>query len=181
MVETKLIAVPDTAQLNDDSQQILSQVKAKLGVVPNLFATIGYSSSTLSSFFNFKDTAGIGSFTDAEVEVIKLAVSQANNCSYCLAAHTLIAKSVGFTEEETLQIRSLTISNPKQKAIAEFAFEIAKKAGHASDELVQSFLDAGHDEKALIDLIAIVTVISFTNYVHGVTKVPVDFPEVSNI
>jgi len=40
------------------------------------------------------------------------------------------------------------------------------------------FLTEGFDESGLIDLIAVVTAVTFTNYVHGSTKVLVDFPAV---
>ena len=45
------------------------------------------------------------SFTAKEREAINLIVSQVNQCDYCFAAHTTIAKMRGFTEEDTLEIR----------------------------------------------------------------------------
>ena len=35
---------------------------------------------------------------------------------------------------------------------------------------------AGFDNRALIDLVGVVTEISFTNYTHNLTQIPVDFP-----
>jgi AhpD family alkylhydroperoxidase len=45
------------------------------------------------------------SFTAKEREAINLIVSQVNECDYCLAAHTSLAKMRGFTEEQTIDIR----------------------------------------------------------------------------
>ena len=41
------------------------------------------------------------------MQAINLAVSQANECNYCLAAHTALGKMAGFSEEETLDLRTV--------------------------------------------------------------------------
>jgi AhpD family alkylhydroperoxidase len=56
---------------------------------------------------NVGDRSGTfdSSFTAKEREAINLIVSQVNECDYCLAAHTSLAKMRGFTEEQTIDIR----------------------------------------------------------------------------
>ena len=41
---------------------------------------------------------------------------------------------------------------------------------------LEAFLAAGYDQGNLMDVILGVIEISFTNYVHNITKVPIDFP-----
>lgn len=177
----KTIQVPTREKVDSTSQVIFDQLQKKLGMVPNLHATIGYSSNALSSFLGFAENAGKGTFNNKEIEAIKLAVSQANNCIYCKSAHTAIAKMSGFSEEETIQLRNLTIEDAKLNAIATLAFEIADKAGHVSSEAKENFFAQGFDEKGIIDLVAVVTAVTFTNYAFGVTQVPVDFPSVQEV
>jgi len=147
-------------------------------MVPNLYATIGYSSNALSSFLAFSGNAGKGTFNNKELEAIKLAVSEVNGCAYCKAAHTAIAKMNGFTDQETVELRKATISDDKLRALTILAQETAQNGGHASEDAKERFFAQGYDEKALIDFAAVVTEITFTNYVHGLTKVEVDFPAV---
>lgn len=173
----KDIKVPVKEQVDATSQKVFDQLKSKLGMVPNLYAAIGYSSNALTSFLTFSEAASKGSFNNKEIEAIKLAVSEANACDYCKAAHTAIAKMNGFTEEETLQLRNLTIEDAKLNALTRLSFDIAKHAGHVSDESKAAFFAQGYDEKALIDLVAVVISVTFTNYVFGVTQVPIDFPK----
>ena len=173
----KTIAVPTREQVDAKSQQIFDQLKGQLGMVPNLYATIGYSSDTLENFLNFSGKAGKGSFSNKEIEAIKLAVSQVNGCDYCLAAHTAIGKMNGFTEDETLQLRDASITYPKLKVLTSLAKEVAETKGKANQELVENFFSAGYDEKALIDFISVVMEVTFTNYTHNLTKIPVDFPK----
>ena len=103
------ILVPTKDQVNAESQTIFNQLESQLGFVPNMYATIGYSSNALSNILSFSGEAGKGTFSKREIEAIKLAV---------------------------------------------------------------------FDEKALIDFVAVITAVTFTNYVHGLTQIPVDFPEV---
>lgn len=170
------IQVPTREQVDAKSQAIFDNLKKQLGTVPNLYATIGYSSATLENFLNFSGKAGKGSFSAKEIEAIKLAVSEVNACQYCLAAHTALGKMAGFTEAETLDLRAGTIADDRLRAITRLAADIARNRGKAGAEPKAAFFAQGFDEKALIDLIAAVTAITFTNYVHGATEVPVDFP-----
>lgn len=171
------IQVPNEAQVDQKSQTIFGQLKKQLGSVPNLYATIGYSSNTLEQFLNFSGPAGKQTFSNSEIEAIKLAVSEVNECAYCLAAHTALGKMNGFSEEETIELRTGTVANPRLKAITQLAGSIAQNRGHAKPKYVEQFFTAGFNEGGLIDLIAVVTAVTFTNYVHGSTKVPVDFPQ----
>ena len=41
---------------------------------------------------------------------------------------------------------------------------------------LENFFNAGYDEKAFIELIALVALRSFTNYVFANTQIPIDFP-----
>lgn len=174
------ITVPTKKDVNEKSQEIFNQLESQLGMVPNLYATIGYSSNALENFLTFSGNAGKGTFSNKEIEAIKLAVSQANNCTYCKSAHTAIAKSNGFTDEQTVQLRNATIEDPKLKVLTTMAKQVAEKAGHIDAEVRESFFDQGYDAKALMDFLAVVTAITYTNYAYGLTKVDVDFPLVDN-
>ena len=174
---SNLIQVPTRDQVDAKAQGIFDNLKKQLGTVPNLYAAIGYSGDALANFLTFSSTAGGNSFTQKEKEAIDLAVSEVNGCTYCLAAHTALGKMAGFTEDETIALRAGTIGDARLKAITALAAGIAKNRGKVKDELVQAFFAEGFDEKALIDLLAAVTAITFTNFAHGLTKVPVDFPK----
>lgn len=177
----KTINVPTVNQLDEKAQSILNNVKSQLGMIPNLYATIAYSSDTLENYLNFSSKAGKESFSAKEMEAIKLAVSEINGCEYCLAAHTAIAKMNGFTEEETIQLREGSIADSKLKALSRLAADVATNRGRASESNLEDFYAAGYDEKALIDFLAVVMEISFTNYTHNLTKVPVDFPKAKEL
>ena len=175
------IKVPVKNEVDTKAQGIFDQLEKKLGKVPNLYATIGYSSNALENFLNFSGKAGAGTFSAREIEAIKLAVSEVNNCEYCLAAHTTLAKMQGFTEDETHDLRSATPEDERLRVLTSLARAVAVNRGKPGQETVDAFFQAGFDEKELIELIAVVTAITFTNYVHGTTRVPVDFPKAKRL
>ena len=172
----KTIQVPARDQVSAGSQVIFDQFQKRLGKVPNLYATMGYSENALKGFVDFDAAFSHGAFRPKEREAIALVVSEVNGCAYCLAGHTLAAIKNGFTKEETLDLRRGQVSDPKLNAIIQLAKSIAENKGHADPVVLENFFAAGHDEAALMELIGLVTVRIFTNYVFAATDIPVDYP-----
>jgi len=178
----KTITVPSKEHLSVESQTILESIEKKMGKIPNLYTTIGYSSSALKAMLETEAALSHdSSFTAKEREAINLIVSQVNNCDYCLAAHTTIAKMRGFTEEETIAIRKTEFADSKLNSAVKLAKSIAENKGAAEDSALQNFFEAGYDEKALIELTALIALRSFTNYVFVNTQIAIDFPLVQAI
>ena len=172
----KTIKVPGRDQVSAESQSIFDEIKKKVGKVPNLYATIGYSSHALKGYLAFDDELSHGLFTPKEKEAIFLVVSEINKCNYCLASHTVSSKMLGTSAEEILNNRSGTSSDTRTNIIVQIAQSIAKNNGDAEETLVENFFAAGFDESALIELIGLITVRIFTNYVYAITQIPIDFP-----
>lgn len=177
----KIITVPTIDQVDNDSKQIFESIKKQIGMLPNVYAVTGYSSESLALHMHMTNKVGKGSFSNKELEAIKLAVSQVNECHYCLSAHTAIAKMNGFTDEDALSFRLLTSRDSKLNILTKLAASIITNRGRADKELTEAFFDIGYTEKALVDLILVITDITFTNYLNEIAKVPIDFPEVELI
>ncbi|QHT72233.1 carboxymuconolactone decarboxylase family protein [Rhodocytophaga rosea] len=172
----KTIQVPTREQVNEEAQALFDQLQKRLGKVPNLYATIGYSAHALQAFLQFETSLNQGAFTGKEREAVALVVSQVNGCNYCLAAQTMAAVKRGLTQEETLLIRSGRASDQKMNTIVQLAKSIAENKGKSAQNLLAQFFEAGYSEAALIELTGLVTVRIFTNYVYALTAIPVDFP-----
>ncbi|SDL93561.1 uncharacterized peroxidase-related enzyme [Catalinimonas alkaloidigena] len=171
-------AVPTLQQVSSDAKTLLEQVQKRIGMLPNLYATIGYSAGALKGMLDFENALAHGShFTAKEREAINLVVSQVNDCAYCLAAHTALAKAKGFTEDETLAIRKAAIADPKLNTIVRLAQSVAANKGKADPQLLDAFEKAGFHEGALMELLGWISLRTFTNYVYANTGIPIDFPE----
>ncbi|MEM1096879.1 MAG: carboxymuconolactone decarboxylase family protein [Bacteroidota bacterium] len=168
--------VPTRETAPEAARPIFDALKQQVGMVPNLYATAGYSPATLKASLDFSHAVEGNAFRQREVQAINLVVSQVNDCSYCLAAHTTLAKMNGFSEADTFDLRTATYDDAKLGPVLRLAKELTEGRGRASDAAVQAFFNADYDNAALIELIALVSMKTFWNYVHNTTDVPVDFP-----
>ena len=172
----KKLSILTKEQASEQSRQIFEGIEKSVGMLPNIYAVIGNSANVLSAFLAFSDAQKNGSFNTREREAIALAVSEENGCNYCRSAHTAIARMYGFSEEETLDLRAGTIHNKKLNVVINLAKSLVENRGNADENLVQKFYEAGYDEKALVDLVALVIEKSFTNYIGRLAKPAIDFP-----
>ncbi len=168
--------VPTREDVSTNNQAIFDNLKKGLGFVPNLFATFAHSDTALENYLNFSNAKT--SLSAKEREVVNLAVSQVNNCIYCLSAHTAIGKMNGFTDEQILELRGGYSSvNNKLDALAKLAKNITENRGRTEANVIENFFNAGYTKANLIDTISLVGDKTISNYVHSTTQVAVDFPE----
>jgi len=168
-------AVPTRSQVSEANQAIFDTLEESLGFVPNLYATFAHSDTALKDYLALQNRKT--SLKAREKEVINLAVSQVNNCEYCLAAHTTIGKMNGFTEEQILELREGTASfDSKLDALAKFSKATAIQQGRPSPELVSNLLSAGYDKGNLVDIVVVIGDKIISNYLNNITAIPVDFP-----
>lgn len=167
--------VPTRDQVSPANQALFDTLEKGLGMVPNLYATLAHSETALGTYLALQNAKS--SLDGKAREVVNLVVSQVNGCEYCLAAHTVIGGMVGFTPEQIIEIRRGHAGwDAKLDALARLVKNIASERGHADPALVQAFFDAGWTPAHLVDAIVVIGDKTVTNYLHGATKVPVDFP-----
>lgn len=173
----KTLKVLTPGQVDDSTKEIFQMIKQKLGMLPNIYAAMGNSPQMLKGFLAFEDALKKGSFSAKEYEAIALAVSEANYCEYCLAAHSAIGKMLGYSESEVIDIRRGTSSDRRLKALTILAKELTVKRGKASPDSIDSFLSTGYDHKAFTELIGLVAIRSITNYIFSNGEFDIDFPK----
>ncbi|BDW92240.1 carboxymuconolactone decarboxylase family protein [Muricauda ruestringensis] len=170
------INVPKREEVSTANQAIFDNLEKAVGFVPNLFATYAHSENALGNYLALSNAKT--SLKAKEKEVVNLAVSQVNNCIYCLSAHTAIGKMNGFTDEQILELRAGKASfDEKLDALARLAKNITENRGATDAQVVDNFFAAGWTKENLIDTIVLVGDKTISNYIHSTTKVPVDFPE----
>jgi AhpD family alkylhydroperoxidase len=170
------ITVPSREQVSAESQVLFDVLQKRVGKVPNLYATMGYSPFALKGFLDFEETLSKGAFHAKEREAIALIVSEVNGCEYCLAAHTMLALKRGYSKAETLDIRKGEVSDPKLSAIILLAKAIVETKGYPANDFLVAFYSVGFNEAALMELVGLITVRIYTNYVFALTGIPLDFP-----
>lgn len=169
------INVPTREEVSPANQANFDGLEKRFGTVPNLFATLAHSETALGTYLALDGAKS--SITGKARELVNLVVSQVNECEYCLAAHTMVGKMIGFSEAQVMEIRHGRASfDPKLDALARLTKDIAQSRGHTDQALVEAFFAAGWTKENLVDTIVAIADKIVTNYLHSTTKVPVDFP-----
>lgn len=167
--------IPAAATVSPANQALFDKLKAGLGMVPNLYATLAHSDHALATYLTLQNARS--SLNVKEREVINLVVSQVNECAYCLAAHTAIGAMVGFTPAQIIGIRKGGASfDAKLDALAKLVKSAAENRGHADPALIEAFFAAGYNEGNLVDTVMVIGDKIITNYLHALTQVAIDFP-----
>ena len=156
----------------------LSQVKASLGMVPNLFATLAHAPVTLEGYLSLSKTLSHGRLSARQREILALTVGQENECQYCLSAHTTLARAAGVSEADALKARAGDGEDPFEHALASFAKKIVHQRGHVSDEDMKSARKAGIDDGLMMEVVAQVAANTWTNYANELAGTEIDFPVV---
>ena len=171
----KNFQVPTREQVSPTNQAIFDNLQKGLGFVPNLYATFAYSDTALGDYVAFQNRKS--SLRGKEREIINLVVSQVNECLYCLSAHTALGKMNGFTDEQILEIRGGSASfDAKFDALAKFVKDITINRGKPATEVVENLYAAGYNDANLVDILIVIGDKIISNFFHGTTQIPIDFP-----
>ncbi|ADB14970.1 uncharacterized peroxidase-related enzyme [Pirellula staleyi DSM 6068] len=159
------------------AKELLDAVKAKLGLVPNMTRAMANSPAALQGYLGLSGALGKGSLSAKNREQIALAVGEANQCDYCLAAHSAIGKMVGLTPDQILDSRRGTAIEPRSDAVIRFARKVVNERGLVSDADIAEVRAAGLDDGGIAEVVANVALNIFTNYFNHVAATDIDFPK----
>jgi uncharacterized peroxidase-related enzyme len=161
--------------------RLLDSVHKKLGIVPNLIATMANSPAVANAYLGFSQTLSTGTLPARLREQLALVVGEANSCQYCVAAHTALGKGAGLSEGETCDARRAVAADDKERAALEFARTIVTDRGNVSDGDVHALHQAGYTDGEIGEIVANVALNIFTNYFNHVAGTEVDFPAVPEL
>lgn len=158
------------------TRELLDSVEKKLGTVPNMVATMANSLPVARAYLGFGEALGRGSLPTALRQQISLAVSEFDQCNYCLSAHSFLGSKAGLQESDLLDARQGMAADEKANAALVFARKIVENRGHVSDEDVEEVRHAGYSDGQIAEIVANVALTTFTNYFNQVAGTDIDFP-----
>jgi uncharacterized peroxidase-related enzyme len=163
------------------AKELLDAVNGKLGFVPNMMRAMANSPAVLEGYLNLSTALGKGELSAKLREQIALAISQKNQCDYCVAAHSAIGKVVGLTAEQIEDGRQGTAVDSKTETLIRFALKLVQNRGKVAVSDIVEIREAGFNEGAIAEVIAHVALNVFTNYFNQVAGTVIDFPAVPSI
>ncbi len=161
------------------AKDLLDGVKAKIGMVPNVYKLLAHSPAGLEGVLQFYAALSSGSLDALTRERIALAIANVNGCDYCNAAHTALAKSLKLSAEEIEANRQGHSSDPRAEVAVAFARKVAVTRADVSEADVQALHKAGYSEAQIVEIVLNVAYNVITNYVNEAFKTEIDFPRVA--
>ncbi len=151
-------------KLVDPSEnEFLAQLEERGKRANHFFRAMANRPEVLKAFPSlYGAIAGPGGVPRRTKELVYLAVSNANACAYCLAAHTASGKKAGITDAELAALaggQDAGFSEAERAAI-KFAWELTRTAAAATTR--EALLGHYSDEQA-VELTLLVAMANFTN------------------
>lgn len=168
----------DPATATGDTATHLDAVRRLLGGTPNLFTTAAHSPVALGVLASMFASLGKSSVGGRTGELLAIAIAQSNGCGYCLAAHTAIGTSLGLGADALSAARTASAADARTTAILSLAVSINRSRGKIADAELTAARAAGLSDREIVDVVALVALNVFTNYLNNVAETTIDFPEV---
>ena len=158
------------------SRPALEKIQNSLGFIPNLLANFANNPAVLEGYLALDAIYEHGSFTPRERQLILLAASVENNCNYCVAAHSTIAKGPLHTPPEVITAirKGMPVPDAKLNALVTLVKELVRERGYAKDETIQKFLAAGYKNEQVMELLLGIALKTISNYLDHISPTPVD-------
>ncbi|NKJ47269.1 alkylhydroperoxidase [Burkholderia sp. SG-MS1] len=175
------IAIPAVTNATGATADVYAQVRKFAGAsVPNLFAALGHlAPATLSAALNAEGALAASSLSKADLETIKLLVSEQTGCDYCVAAHAMLGKTAGLSPEALKQIRAgEATGDARRDALVHFVLNLQTTRGTISENEFSAIRAAGYSETQLAEISLAIAMTIFTNTFNRINDTEVDFPPV---
>ncbi len=164
-----------TAETAPKAETILRRAQKANGFVPNLYATMAEAPALLEGYVTLSATFDKSDLSATERQIVLLVNSRLNGCSYCMAAHTMIAKMQGVPEDVVEALRSGTeLSDPKLEALRSFAIKINESRGWPEQSDLDAFFAAGYEKRNVLEVVLGTALKVMSNYTNHIASTPVD-------
>lgn len=167
--------VPNLADLPEDIRERIEAVQEKSGFVPNVFVVLAHRPEEFRAFFDYHDVLMLkdSALSKAEREMIVVATSAANDCSYCIVAHGAIlriyARNPFIADQLSANYRDAPLE-ARQRAMLDFAVKLARTPELTCDEDFEILKAHGFDEETIWDIGAITAFFALSNRMAHLTR-----------
>ncbi len=160
---------PDTA--SGRAREVMELARDRFGFVPNLIGKMANAPALAAAYLELGRLFEETSLSPCEQQVVLLAVSRFHACTYCVAAHSAVARMQQVPDDVVQAIRNdQPIADSRLEALRRLTVEMVKTRGWPDEQVVNDFLDAGYEPSQILEVIlgiGMKTLSNYTNHVAG--------------
>jgi uncharacterized peroxidase-related enzyme len=164
--------------LPEDLRERIGAIAEKSGFVPNIFLGLGHRPAELRGFLDLHDALmdkgpgedGTG-LTKAERELVVVATSGANHCTYCIVAHGAILRirdKDPYADKVGINPWAVALS-PRRRTIVDLALALTREPERFTQGHVDAALADGLTRDEVWDVGAITAFFAMSNRLANLT------------
>lgn len=156
----------DRSEVSPDLAVLFDKVFAQRGNVPNMFRVMAHRPEIFSTMqAHFGAVLNSGTVPTKLKELIIVRTSQVNETPYCLASHTILARNLGWTNEQLASLAEWPKRDdftPAEKAALRLAETVTRDPHALSDEHFAE-LCSFYSEGEVVELLCAIGLFNYFN------------------
>lgn len=159
------------------AKDTLEEAKRKFGFLPNLLGELAAAPPALKAYTLLNELMSQTSLSPIAQQVVLVSASMANDCRYCVAAHTAGLKMAGMATDQIEALREGgPLADAKLDALRMFTMTMVEQRGVIDDADLQRFIDAGYAREQAFEVLVGVAMKTLSNYTNRIAATPLDAP-----
>jgi AhpD family alkylhydroperoxidase len=154
---------------------LIEEARFNWGFVPEQTQRLAHVVDALDSYGELIKKFEITSLSPIEQQVVYLATSRENQCGYCVAAHTHLARKAGLSASCLQAVRSgNTIGDARLDALQDLATAIVRGKGRVAPATANAFMAAGFKREQVFEILLGVAAKMLVNFFNEIAGTPLD-------
>jgi uncharacterized peroxidase-related enzyme len=161
-------------EFNTEKEAAIAEVERQTGP-SNFYRAMSHRPEAMRAAAQFYQTVMTpGSVSERLKEMVYLAVSTVNECTYCSAHHQGGAKRAGLTDEEIEDLRAETDYHftDQERAALRYARELTRTASAGHD--TREGLEFNFEPDQQVEITLVVGLANFTNRFNNGLRIPLE-------
>jgi uncharacterized peroxidase-related enzyme len=156
----------DRSEVTSEMAALYDKAFAQRSNVPNMFRVMAHRPEVFSTMqAHFASVLNTGTVTTKLKELIIVRTSQVNVTPYCLASHTILAKRLGWTDDQLAHLADWPQREdftPAEKATLRLAETVTRDANSVNDKQFAE-LRSFYSEGEIVELLCAIGLFNYFN------------------
>jgi len=156
----------DRTEVTPDLAALFDKVFAQRGNVPNMFRVMAHRPEIFATMqAHFGAVLNTGTVSTKLKELIIVRTSQVNDTPYCLASHTILARGLGWSDDQLNHLAEWSKRDdftPAEKAAIRLAETVTRDAHAVTDEQFAE-LRNHYSEGEIVELLCAIGLFNYFN------------------
>ncbi|HMG85975.1 MAG TPA: peroxidase-related enzyme [Terracidiphilus sp.] len=156
----------DRSEVTPDLAALFDKVFAQRGNVPNMFRVMAHRPEIFATMqAHFGAVLNTGTVSPKLKELIIVRTSQVNETPYCLASHTILAKSLGWSDDQLAHLADWSRRGdftPAEKAALRLAETVTRDSHAVTDEQFTALRNF-YSEGEIVELLCAIGLFNYFN------------------